>query len=110
MKILKGEWLEEDKIPSIRSLSLELELNPNTIKKAINELILRKIIYKSNNGGFSVSYDALKIITEKIKYDFFTSKLPDIFECLYLCEIPFDEVEKRYQIFKMKKENQRMII
>ena len=36
--ILKGIVNAGDKMPSVRSLSVELSVNPNTIQKAISEL------------------------------------------------------------------------
>ena len=32
-KVLLKEWLAEDKIPSVRELAVQLEVNPNTVAR-----------------------------------------------------------------------------
>lgn len=60
--ILTGILLEGDKIPSVRSLSMELSVNPNTIQKAISELDRRGIIYSVPGKGCFVSDKAVKAL------------------------------------------------
>ena len=43
-QVLKGIMKEGDKMPSVRSLSMELSTNPNTIQKAFMELDRRGIL------------------------------------------------------------------
>ncbi|MBE6903551.1 MAG: GntR family transcriptional regulator [Ruminococcaceae bacterium] len=56
--ILEADML----IPSVRSLSLELSVNPNTIQKAYNELELRGITYSVPGVGRFVSKNAIEIL------------------------------------------------
>lgn len=56
--ILIGSLKSDDQIPSIRSLSLELSVNPNTIQKAYNELEISGITYSVPGVGWFVSKDA----------------------------------------------------
>ena len=44
--ILTGVIKPRDQLPSVRGLSVELSINPNTILKAYNELDSRKIIFE----------------------------------------------------------------
>lgn len=60
--ILAGVLAEGDKIPSVRSLSMELSVNPNTIQKAISELDRRGIIYSVPGKGCFVSEKAKKAL------------------------------------------------
>lgn len=54
----------ETQLPSVRSLSLELSINPNTIQKAYSELDNRGIIYSVPGIGCFVSQSAKTILTE----------------------------------------------
>lgn len=45
-------------MPSVRSLSVKLSVNPNTIARAYNELSLKNIIISSAGKGFFVSNEA----------------------------------------------------
>lgn len=56
--ILAGILSPGDRIPSVRSLSVELSVNPNTIQKAVSELDRRGIVYSIPGKGCFVAPDA----------------------------------------------------
>jgi GntR family transcriptional regulator len=49
--ILSGRMKPGDKLPTIRSLSVELKINPNTISKAYGELEIRGILATQVGSG-----------------------------------------------------------
>lgn len=63
--ILKGILSPGDQMPSVRSLSLELSVNPNTVQKSYSELDLRGIIHSVPGKGCFVSDEALIAIESK---------------------------------------------
>ena len=60
--ILAGIINANDKLPSVRNLSVELAINPNTIQKSYTELDRRGVIYSVPGKGCFVAADALKKI------------------------------------------------
>lgn len=60
--ILIGVLNAGDKLPSVRQLSAELSINPNTIQKAFTELDRRGVIFSVNGRGNFVSDKALKAL------------------------------------------------
>lgn len=54
-----------DKFPSVRSLSLELSVNPNTIQKAMAELDRLGIVISVPGKGSFISDDAMERILER---------------------------------------------
>ncbi|MBO6047238.1 MAG: GntR family transcriptional regulator [Erysipelotrichaceae bacterium] len=50
-KIMSGEIKENERIPSVRDLSKELEVNPNTIQKSFKELEREGFIYTIRGRG-----------------------------------------------------------
>lgn len=60
--ILLGILKSGDKLPSVRQLSAELSVNPNTIQKAFTELDRRGIIFSVNGRGNFVSDMAVKAL------------------------------------------------
>lgn len=60
--ILLGVLKPGDKLPSVRTLSAELSVNPNTIQKAFTELDRRGIIFSVNGRGNFVSDKAFKAL------------------------------------------------
>ncbi len=55
--ILKGVLQNNDKLPSVRTLAMELSINPNTIQKAYAELERQGFIYTVKGRGNFVSGD-----------------------------------------------------
>ncbi len=63
--ILTGVMHQDDQIPSVRSLSVELAVNPNTIQKAYSELDRRGITYSVPGRGRFVAAGAVERIGER---------------------------------------------
>lgn len=55
MLILKGVLKPDDQMPSVRSLALQLSINPNTIQKAYAQLEQQGYIYPVKGRGNFVS-------------------------------------------------------
>jgi GntR family transcriptional regulator len=53
--ILAERFLPGDRLPTIRSLAVELKANPNTIAKAYSELEIRKIVNTQVGSGTYIS-------------------------------------------------------
>jgi GntR family transcriptional regulator len=51
-------------VPSVRSLSIELSINPNTIQKAYSELDARGVIYSVPGKGCFVCENAIAVLNE----------------------------------------------
>lgn len=61
--ILTGILSAKEQVPSVRSLSVELSVNPNTIQKAYSDLDRRKIIYSVPGRGCFVSENAKELLS-----------------------------------------------
>lgn len=73
--ILKGVLNKDDKMPSVRSLAMELSINPNTIQRAYNELERQGCIYTvKGRGNFISDPESLK---EEYRREIF-EKLDDV--------------------------------
>jgi len=60
--ILSGVLKPEDQLPSVRSLSEKLSVNPNTLQKAYTELERQGICYSVPGSGRYVSKEAPEIL------------------------------------------------
>jgi GntR family transcriptional regulator len=63
--VLNGILKEGEQIPSVRSLSVELSINPNTIQKAYFELDKRGIIQSVPGRGCFVTESAKDILSAR---------------------------------------------
>ncbi|MCM1143348.1 MAG: GntR family transcriptional regulator [Blautia sp.] len=64
--ILKGGLAPDEQMPSVRSLAMELSINPNTIQKAYTELEREKFIYAVKGRGNFVA-GTEKLLEERKK-------------------------------------------
>ena len=63
--ILLGALKNGDSMPSVRGLSVELSVNPNTIQKSYSELSSKGILFSVPGKGLFVSENAKDIIGGK---------------------------------------------
>ncbi len=59
MLINTGVYAPDEKLPSIRALSSELNINVNTIKRAFQELEMEGVTYSAQGRGVFVSSNPL---------------------------------------------------
>ena len=67
MLIARGALAAEERIPSVRQLSVQLSLNPNTVQKAYSELLGRGEIYSVRGKGNFVSGNQACIQSRKLE-------------------------------------------
>ena len=94
-----GKWLPEQKIPSVRELAVELQVNPNTVMRTYEHLQNQGVVFNKRGLGLFVAADALRKIKALRKERFMQQELPDFFRSLYLLGISLDEVQQQYQQF-----------
>lgn len=61
--LLTGSLKAGDRLPSVRSLSMQLSINPNTIQKAYAELDHRGILYSVPGKGCFISENAPAVLS-----------------------------------------------
>lgn len=88
--ILIGSLKPMEQIPSVRALSAELSINPNTIQKAYNDLEKRGITVSAPGVGRFISEDAQKILNSNRSEEL--AKLHDAVYELALADIPLEYV------------------
>ena len=96
--ILTSALRPDEPMPSVRSLSLSLSINPNTIQKAYSDLERRGITYTVKGKGSFVSPDAVKVIArERLKE---LDRIESISRELYIAGIEkslaYEAVDKGY--------------
>lgn len=90
--ILMGILAPSQQLPSVRSLSFELSVNPNTIQKAYSDLDARKIIFSVPGKGCFVSENAKELLGEYRRKRL--QDLENILSELKIAGIERDEIEK----------------
>jgi len=98
-QIILGTWPIEGKIPSVRDMAVQLEVNPNTVMRTYDLLQQKEIIFNKRGIGFFVAVDSLLHIKEYKKSIFVNEDLPQFFKNIYLLDFTFEELQSRYQTF-----------
>ncbi len=75
--ILNSEIKPNEPLPSVRTLAVELSINPQTILKALQDLMNREIVYKKRGQGMYVSENARQLIIDEKKNSFLDKQVSD---------------------------------
>lgn len=97
--ILLGKWKAEERVPSVREVAMELEVNPNTAMRAFEHLQAEGIIFNKRGIGYFVAPNAAGKIKAIRKKEFLQTELPAFFRNVYLLEISMEELKDQYEEF-----------
>jgi DNA-binding transcriptional regulator YhcF (GntR family) len=95
--ILRKKWEQGDRIPSIRELSVSMEVNPNTVMRSYGYLQDRGIIYNKRGIGYFVAENAYEKTLELKKQSFINRELPRLFTTMDLLELNFEDLKAIYR-------------
>ena len=96
-RIVSGQWAEEERIPSVRDLATQLQVNPNTVMRAYERLQMSEVIANTRGVGYFVSAGAKQQVTALKRAAFFETALPELFTAMQTLGISWDEVETCYR-------------
>ena len=82
MRILSGEWLEGERIVSVREMAQEVGVNPNTVMRSYERLEADGIVYNRRGVGFFVAAGAQDHIKQLERKKFMDEELPKLKERL----------------------------
>jgi GntR family transcriptional regulator len=91
-RILSGTWSEGERIPSIREMSEDIVVNPNTVMRSYGYLQDLGIIYNKRGIGFFVTENAYRKTLELKKKSFIRRELPRIFRTMDLLHLSCEDL------------------
>jgi len=95
--ILMKKWPEGERIPSVRELAVQLEVNPNTVVRTYNHLQEKEIIYNKRGIGYFVGANGYKKARELKKEEFIRHDVPVFFRKMELLDLKLEEIYKIYK-------------
>ena len=98
--ILRGKWPPDSKIPSVRELAGDLQVNPNTVMRTYELLQSQEVLYNKRGIGFFVAPAAVQQVQATRRERFLSQELPEVFGTMLLLGIGLPEVQRRYEEFK----------
>lgn len=95
--ILKKEWKENEKIPSVREIAVEVEVNPNTAIRAYTFLQDQGIIYNKRGIGYFVAVDGYEKALQMRKEEFIHKDLPSLFKTMEILSMKLEDLVHLYK-------------
>lgn len=108
--ILTQDFKPDERIPSVRDLAIDTEVNPNTVMRTYKHLQDNDIIYNKRGIGYFVSNDAYKITHKMKKEEFINEQLPEFFKTIKYLNINFAEIENLYQTYLNSRNDETPIL
>lgn len=95
--ILLKKWNPGDRIPSVREMAVNIEVNPNTVMRTFTYLQEKGIIFNKRGIGYFVSEDGFQKTRALRKENFIHQELPNFFKEMELLDLSMDDVNTFYK-------------
>ena len=95
--VLRGAWRPGDRVPSVRELAGEIEVNPNTVVRTYAYLQDQGIILNQRGLGYYVAEHAPEVTRELMRRTFVSRDLPRVFRTMDLLGMGMDELRGLYE-------------
>ncbi|MFO8064597.1 MAG: GntR family transcriptional regulator [Spirochaetia bacterium] len=105
-KILRGDWKEGDRIPSIRETAVSVEVNPNTVTRAYSVLQDQGIIQNQRGIGYFVAPGGEAATAAVKRREFIAQELPRLVKTMELLGMTFEELKQLYDEFEKEKQDE----
>lgn len=96
-RILEGTMKAGDRVPSVRDLAEEFEVNRNTLLRTYTLLNDAGIIENKRGVGFFVADDAVERIRSQEKALFFAEELPEFINTVRILKLTKDDLSELIQ-------------
>ena len=93
-RIIEGQYPVGGRIPSVRDMAVEMEVNPITVTRAYDKLSLQGAIYSQRGMGYFVSEDAVSILRNERVERFWNEYIPELKRTMSLLGITAEELQQ----------------
>jgi DNA-binding transcriptional regulator YhcF (GntR family) len=107
-RILNGRYLPDSRIPSVRELSMEMEVNPNTVMRSFERMQQHGIIYNKRGIGYFISPEAREKIRDLRHFHLMDEVLPSVFKEMTLLGVGPDELTKAFHTYLSTHKNESL--
>ncbi len=84
--ILTHRWREDERLPSVRELAVELGVNPNTVQRSYSVLQEENLIQNQRGVGYFVAPDGVVRARRLQRQHFESETLPRVFATMQALE------------------------
>ena len=101
--IARGTLGPDERVPSVRELAAQVEVNVNTVARTFEHLQTQGLIYTKRGLGYFVAADARHKILAHRRDTLLGHELDHLFEQLHAIGVTPDELRQRYHDFCAQK-------
>lgn len=101
--ILTRKWQTGEKIPSVREMAVNIEVNPNTVMRTYSYLQEQEVIYNKRGIGYFVADDAYEKTRNLMRSDFLTTDLPHVFKTMTLLKLTVEDLQPLFQQYEKER-------
>ena len=94
-QILQGVWLEQQALPSVRAVAVDLKINHLTVMKSYQLLVDEDLVEKKRGQGTYVTKGALQKLKASAHQSFINAQIPAIAETLGIIDMSVEELVKQ---------------
>lgn len=91
-KMLSKKWQAKEKIPSVRDMAVDIEVNPNTVVRTYGYLEEKGIIFKQRGIGYFVAEDGFDKVLKLKKEIFLHQEVPKFFKTMELLNLKLGDI------------------
>lgn len=92
-KVLTESWESNQRIPSVRELASDFQVNPNTIMRTFSFLQQSEIIFNKRGIGYFLSEDAKEKTMNLKKQEFLSKELPQFINKLTMLGYKISDIQ-----------------
>lgn len=101
--ILQKKMHPDERIPSVRDLAIQTEVNPNTVMRTYTFLQNQNIIYNKRGIGYFIDGSAYEKALNTKKSEFIMEQVPKFFSAMESVGLEISDIEKMFNEYKNRK-------
>lgn len=95
-QVLEEKWQPGDRVPSVREVAVQLEVNPNTAMRAFQILQEKDVLENRRGVGHFITEHAYEKTLELQRTEFIENDLPVFFRKMEMLGFNCDELKSLY--------------
>ena len=99
-KIITKAWTKGMKIPTVKELAKELDVNHNTLMRSIELLQMEKILFAKRGVGLFLTDESYDNALELMRRSFYEEQVPEFFSTMHTLKITLGELIDLYKTNK----------
>lgn len=103
-RILGGDWPDGERIPSIRDMAIQLEVNPNTVTRTYTLLQEEGTLENQRGIGYFTANDARANVLARMRENFLRDELPGLFARIEQLGLTITDIETQHARYVQEKQ------